>query len=297
MNKLARIFQKLFAGSATANPNMTIFGSLAQTQTLQYSNDPTQLQSLTAFEQGWAQAVVGNDNPTLEDMNALFFLAYYQLNYLFQQGIPEFDIQTTYFKGSFVTQIDGTGMPTVYYSLADNNVGNTPSTNIGGFWGLYLPGNANFITPGTVLASPQNTLTGSLLCNGGAVSRLVYNNLFSAIGTNFGAGDGSSTFNLPDYRGYFLQGADGGTFSPANTFTPMQDQLQNITGRIGSLYNGGGPPQSGAFFADSPAPSYQSGTSSNRSYTYGLNIDASLVARTGTFTAPRNYAVNWFIKY
>lgn len=49
-----------------------------------------------------------------------------------------------------------------------------------------------------------------LACNGQAVSRTEYPNLFAAIGTMYGPGDGSTTFNLPDYRGYFLRGWDNG---------------------------------------------------------------------------------------
>ena len=51
--------------------------------------------------------------------------------------------------------------------------------------------------------------TGYLLCNGAAVSRTNYANLFAAIGTLYGAGDGSTTFNLPDARDRVLQGASG----------------------------------------------------------------------------------------
>ena len=51
---------------------------------------------------------------------------------------------------------------------------------------------------------------GWLKCNGAAVSRTVYASLFSAIGTTFGAGDGSTTFNLPDLRGEFVRGWDAG---------------------------------------------------------------------------------------
>lgn len=47
-------------------------------------------------------------------------------------------------------------------------------------------------------------------CNGAAVSRTAYAQLFGAIGTVYGAGDGSSTFNLPDMRGEFLRGLDDG---------------------------------------------------------------------------------------
>lgn len=48
---------------------------------------------------------------------------------------------------------------------------------------------------------------GWLLCQGQALSRTEYADLFAVIGTNFGSGDGSTTFNLPDLRGEFLRGA------------------------------------------------------------------------------------------
>jgi len=52
--------------------------------------------------------------------------------------------------------------------------------------------------------------SGYLYCGGAAVSRTTYANLFSLLGTTHGAGDGSTTFNLPDYRGRFLRGLDDG---------------------------------------------------------------------------------------
>lgn len=51
---------------------------------------------------------------------------------------------------------------------------------------------------------------GWLECNGAAISRTTYAALFLAIGTTFGAGDGSTTFNIPDCRGEFLRGWDNG---------------------------------------------------------------------------------------
>ena len=44
-------------------------------------------------------------------------------------------------------------------------------------------------------------------CEGQALSRTTYAQLFSLIGTSYGAGDGTTTFNIPDYRGLFLRGA------------------------------------------------------------------------------------------
>ena len=51
---------------------------------------------------------------------------------------------------------------------------------------------------------------GWLACNGALVSRTTYALLFAAIGTLYGVGDGSTTFALPDLRGEFLRGVDGG---------------------------------------------------------------------------------------
>lgn len=51
---------------------------------------------------------------------------------------------------------------------------------------------------------------GYLKANGAAISRTAYAALFAAIGTTFGAGDGGTTFNLPDLRGEFIRGWDNG---------------------------------------------------------------------------------------
>ena len=58
--------------------------------------------------------------------------------------------------------------------------------------------------------------TGFLLCTGAAVSRTIYAALFAVIGTTFGAGDGTTTFNLPDFENRFPVGA-GDLYSVAGT--------------------------------------------------------------------------------
>jgi microcystin-dependent protein len=65
------------------------------------------------------------------------------------------------------------------------------------------------IPAGTIAPFGGGTVpTGWLLCDGSTVSRTTYPNLFAAVGTLHGQGDGSTTFHLPDYRGRFLRGAD-----------------------------------------------------------------------------------------
>lgn len=67
------------------------------------------------------------------------------------------------------------------------------------------------VPAGTVVfVAKSSAPAGYLKANGAAISRTTYASLFSSIGTVFGAGDGSTTFNLPDLRGEFIRGFDDG---------------------------------------------------------------------------------------
>jgi microcystin-dependent protein len=57
----------------------------------------------------------------------------------------------------------------------------------------------------------QEPSPGYLLCNGTAVNRTTYDDLFAIIGTTFGVGDGSTTFNLPNFQGKLIMGATSAT--------------------------------------------------------------------------------------
>lgn len=72
-----------------------------------------------------------------------------------------------------------------------------------------LAGAGGVAPTGSILTFPTDSLpTGYLGCDGAAVSRTTYADLFTEIGTLYGLGDGSTTFNLPDYSGVFLRGWD-----------------------------------------------------------------------------------------
>ena len=81
---------------------------------------------------------------------------------------------------------------------------------------------------------------GWLKANGAAVSRTAYAALFAAIGTTYGAGDGSTTFNLPDLRGEFMRGWDDGRgIDRGRAFGSAQgDAIRNITGEAKFGYDG-----------------------------------------------------------
>lgn len=68
---------------------------------------------------------------------------------------------------------------------------------------------------------------GTLACDGSEISRAAYDELFQVLGTKAGAGDGSTTFNLPDLRGQFVRGVGGNS---AELGVKQGDAIRNITG-------------------------------------------------------------------
>lgn len=98
---------------------------------------------------------------------------------------------------------------------------------------------AGMIPSGAVMYFAGRTApAGWLKANGAAVSRTTYAALFAAIGTTYGAGDGRSTFNLPDLRGEFLRGWDDGRgIDSGRAFGSAQsDAIRNIKGSLEALY-------------------------------------------------------------
>ena len=69
------------------------------------------------------------------------------------------------------------------------------------------------IKPWTKATAPD----GYLLCDGAAVSRTTYADLFAVVGTTYGTGNGSTTFNVPNLQGKMPQGFDGNTYNLAGT--------------------------------------------------------------------------------
>ena len=79
----------------------------------------------------------------------------------------------------------------------------------GGNWTLLQSGSSSATPAGTIVAFTGTTVpAGWALCTGGAISRNANPDLFAAIGTTYGAGDGATTFNLPDLRGRIAFGKD-----------------------------------------------------------------------------------------
>lgn len=161
---------------------------------------------------------------------------------------------------------------------------------------------------GTVSAFAMPTPpTGWLVCDGSAISRTEYADLFATIGTLWGHGDEVSTFNLPDPRGEFVRGFDDGRgVDSGRVFASAQlDQMQKITGSAGFAGSGGGDRpinvEEGAFIDGGEVTGGGFGFEKNGGFTpawHGLEFDssASPAARTGNETRPRNIAMTYAIK-
>lgn len=201
MAKLDRKTQKLFAENSP-NDQVTTFGSPTLDNPV-FSKDPAQIQT-AEYSNGFFPTILdGAIRPYAEDMNGLFYLISYQLKYIFEQGLSEYDANTTYYINSLVKQ--GTE---IYLSIADNNKGNNPSSSVG-YW-IWFAGlnDPNALPVGTIQDYAGETLTNArwMFCRGQTISRTDYAKLFSVIGTRYGSGDGATTFNLPDLRQRFVLG-------------------------------------------------------------------------------------------
>ena len=116
---------------------------------------------------------------------------------------------------------DSSGAPFVSLKSPSSLSGNVEltlpsSVTNGAFLQTDGSGNLSFqiiagVPSGSVFCMAVATVpSGYLECNGAAVSRTTYAALFAVIGTAYGSGNGSSTFNLPDLRGEFIRGFDNG---------------------------------------------------------------------------------------
>jgi len=156
--------------------------------------------------------------------------------------------------------------------------------------------------------------TGWLKANGAAVSRTTYSALFDAIGTTFGAGDGSTTFELPDLRGEFPRGWDDGrgVDSGRSFGTAQLDQMQRITGSTGAGADNGiahvdetpFPNQFGAldFNGNADIRQFASGTSAARDigsveFDSANSPNARTSSSTDGETRSRNVAMLFCIKF
>lgn len=164
----------------------------------------------------------------------------------------------------------------------------------------FMAGQIAFCAAGVI---PQ----GWLECNGAAISRATYGTLFAAIGTNYGVGDGATTFNLPDLRGEFIRGADRGRGVDAGRVVGSHqgDAGRNLTGDWYSSNTSAGTAlgtvgSTSGVFAKAGTSDVAKVAVDGTLITgtpFGLNLDASRQWPTANEFRPRNVAMVPVIKY
>lgn len=215
---------------------------------------------------------------------------------------------STYPSGTKITGVQNEPAGAISNPLAkDENLADVPDkAQARANLDVFSKAEARQLAPaGQVAHFARNTApSGWLKANGAAVSRTAYADLFAAIGTSFGAGDGFNTFNLPDLRGEFLRAWDDGRGVDAGrSFASWQkgslqtvDSTQSIF-TVTGLYDGQAP-ESGAasrLGLDPVSPvNYP-----NARYVGVTGTVATLEAEPNNFgaTRPRNIALLACIKF
>lgn len=264
MAKIPRVTQKIFAENAGSN-EVTAFGTAKNGDDAEYTRDLSKIQT-EAFTQGWEPALLTDDAPFMEDMNAVLLALSQQIAYLFQEGNAEWDNQTTYYKFSIVKKVIN-GDLKLFYSLTDDNIGNDPEqdTAVTNWKELNLGGASQFAIGDPIITLSSTLGDNEIWLEGATVSRTTYAQLFAIYGTTYDAGDGSTTFVLPDFRNRAIWGA--------NSFGYIEAGLPNITGKVSRFFVLNNQPSDGALYGTGLDLSPVGGTG-NASFMQ-INFDAS----------------------
>ena len=136
------------------------------------------------------------------------------------------------------TQRDAIASP-VSGMMIYNTTTSRHETYVGSSWTI-VGASGSTVSPAGLVApfSMSSCPSGWLAADGSAVSRATYAALFAAVGTTFGAGDGSTTFNLPELRGEFIRGWDNGRGVDAGRAFGSAQAGSQVTVNWGK--NGGG---------------------------------------------------------
>lgn len=195
--------------------------------------------------------------------------------------------------------VKGAGRPDGGLALADGGAG------------------GDAVASGSIVAFAGKTPPdGWLLCDGKPVSRGSYAALYAAIGDAWGAGDGATTFNLPDLRGVFLRGVDAGANRDPDAATRIAAAPGgNVGGAVGTIeidsfrtHDHGGKtgvvPNAGETNGARDYTTTQAGQDKGLAYVNGVALASNLfrahvhtiTAQGGSETRPINAAVHYIIK-
>lgn len=171
------------------------------------------------YRAGWA--AINNDPPTVEQFNQLQNLSDEKIAYLYAQMAATWTKDRTPLDVSDTERLKRAiqlMITEAASAVVDNLTSQSGAAALSANQGRILNERIMKAVPsGSILYTASNSVPdGWLLCDGTAVSRDEYSDLFAAIGTTYGGGNGATTFNLPDIRGEFIRALDNGRGIDAN---------------------------------------------------------------------------------
>ena len=230
-------------------------------------------------------------------LNGLFKLlgdwSFYQQN----GGIASYSNTFDYAVGSFVKYNNE-----FYRCIQANGASSTVKAPSDSAYWSKIPTLADFdeigFKTGDIKIQTTSTIpSGWLLCNGAGVSRSTFSNLFTKIGTTYGKGNGSTTFNIPDLRDRYIIGANTNALG-----TYIAEQLPNINGNLYVKPStiGSGSQSSGAFslYTDgdqTETASILSQQDASRRWNFAASKSNSTYTNNGK-VYPLSLALNFIIK-
>ena len=240
----------------------------------------------------------GGIAPDREDVNALFKLLGDSIFYAMTGGIASYNAAYDYPVGALVKYNN-----VLYEAIQANGPDSTVAAPTDSTYWSQIPTYADLsdlMPTGVVLPFGGSTVpNGWLLANGAAVSRSGKERLFSVYGTTFGAGDGSTTFNLPDLRDRYIIGVNTKALG-----TQIAEQLPNINGTgisrtlttdVAAMFEG----MSGALSSKITSANAYGATAVNvtkiSDLTFNANSSNSIYTDSGK-VYPLSLALNFIIK-
>ncbi len=221
MSRLTRAFQKIFAGAVTPSNNIAQFASTV-TGTPNYTNDPATIQALAAWENsGLYDSLIqtggGKNSPVFQELNAVLFLAFRQIQYCLQSGVPEWIATETYYIGQWAQ--NGAGV--AYVSQTNSNINNA------------LTDTNNWLPLGTTITGPGICKAWTCFAGGGALGPC-----FIYSGFNVGSVTKNATGNYTlNFTSGILNNANYGwswSLGAANGSTSSLGSDNVLTNAVGS---------------------------------------------------------------
>ena len=229
---------------------------------------PSSEQGRASYQQGFPQVCAqplasGGIPPNYLDFQGILYDLSNSIFYMQTGALWPWSSTLTYPLGAHVLGSDNNE-----YVAVQENSGQDPTQDLTNVYWLRADA-GDGVPVGTIVWSAATTApNGYLLCNGATVGRSTYSALFSAIGTTYGAGDGSTTFALPNLIGRVMWGGTSpGAYLAAG--------LPNITGSVSYIASANGSETNGALTKTETAPRYdENGAQGVANYTT-LSVNAS----------------------